>query len=230
MHKLPRCLIGVAAFALGVAASTASAQTLKLSMADGRVTIVAQDVPVRQILAEWSRIGDTKIVNADKVVGPPITIELVDYPEGRALDLLLRDAAGFMAAPRAANLPGASQYDRILILPTSRPPAVTASATPPPFNNRNVMPQPMPVPVEDDDGEPRDQAPVPPPGMGPQPLPGAPFPPGMPGQGGQPTQQPVLTAPRPGQLPLPQPQPGTGMPNPYAPRPQPPPNRPGGEG
>ena len=225
MQKLPRCLICAAAVALGAGASTASAQTLKLSMADGRVTLVAQDVPVRQILAEWSRIGDTRIVNGDKVVGPPITIELVDYPEGRALDLLLRDAAGFMAAPRAANQPGSSLYDRILILPTSRPPVVTASATPPPFNNRNMMAQPMPVPVEDDDGDPRDQNPVAPPGMGPQPVPGAPFPQGIPVPGGQ-QQQPVLTAPRPGQLP--QPQPATGVPNPYAPRI--PPARPGGEG
>lgn len=227
MKKLPRCLMFAAAFALGVGASAASAQTLKLSMADGRVTIVAHDVPVRQILAEWARIGDTRIVNGDKVVGPPITIELVDYPEGRALDLLLRDAAGFMAAPRAGHQPGMSQYDRIMILPTSRPPVVTASTTPPPFN-RNMMPQPMPVPVDDEDRDsPPDQQPVMPPGMGTQPTPGAPFPPGVPPQGGQP--QPVLTAPRPGQLPQPQAAPG-GMPNPYAPRPQAPPGRPGGEG
>jgi hypothetical protein len=206
-------------------------------MANCRVTLVAQDVPLRQILAEWARVGDTRIVNGDKIVGPPLTLHLVDYPEGRALDVLLREAAGYMAAPRPANQPGASVYDRIMILPTSKAPTVTASSTPPSYNNRNVMPQPMPVPVVDDQDEPVDQGPVPPPGMAPQgmPVPGPqPYPTGA-QQQAFPTgvqQQPVMTAPRPGQLPLPATPPGI---NPYAPpgvRPptQPPqPGRPGGD-
>jgi hypothetical protein len=225
MHKISRCLLVVAM--LG-AASSAAAQELKISMANGRVTLVATDVPLRQILAEWARIGDTRIVNGDKLSGPPLTLQLVDYPEGRALDVLLREAAGYMAAPRAMDQPGASMYDRILILPTSRAPAATATTTPAPFN-RNLMPQPMPVPVDDDDGEPGDQGPVPPPGMVPQgsPMPGAqPLPPGM-----QPQQTPVFTAPRPGMMPQPQPQ-QPGVPNPYQPgaRPQNPPGRPPGGG
>jgi hypothetical protein len=226
MHKISRCLLAVAM--LG-AASSAAAQELKISMANGRVTLVATDVPLRQILAEWARIGDTRIVNGDKLSGPPLTLQLVDYPEGRALDVLLREAAGYMAAPRAMDQPGASMYDRILILPTSRAPAATATTTPAPFN-RNLMPQPMPVPVDDDDGEPADQGPVPPPGMMPQasPVPGPqPFPPGM-----QPQQAPVFTAPRPGMMPQPQPQQPNGVPNPYQPgaRPQNPPGRPPGGG
>jgi hypothetical protein len=216
----------LAAGVLAVGALPASAQNLKLSMANGRVTLIAQDVPLRQILAEWARVGDTRIVNGEKLAGPPITLQLVDYPEGRALDVLLREAAGYMLAPRPASSTGASVYDRIMILPTSRPPAVSASATPQPFN-RNMMPQPMPVPVDDDDGEPGDQGQVPPPGMVPPQgaaVPGVqPVPMGVPG-----TQQnqPVLTMPRPGQLPPQQP----ATPNPYAPntRPQMPPARPPG--
>jgi hypothetical protein len=210
---------------VAVGALPASAQNLKLSMANGRVTLIAQDVPLRQILAEWARVGDTKIVNGEKLAGPPITLQLVDYPEGRALDVLLREAAGYMAAPRPESSTGASVYDRIMILPTSRPPAVSASATPQPFN-RNMMPQPMPVPVDDDDGEPADQGPVPPPGMVPpgSPVPGVQTVP-MGVQGPQ-QNQPVLTMPRPGQLPQQQP----AAPNPYQPgaRPQMPPARPPG--
>ena len=223
MLNLFRCLIVVAAVA--GAASSAAAQDLKLTMADGRVTLVAHDVPLQQILAEWARVGKTRIVNGDKLFGPPMTLELVDYPEGRALDLVLRQAAGYMAAPRPAGEVGGSLYDRILILPTSRPPVTTSVSAPPPYN-RNLMPQPMPVPVDDQD-EPIDQGPVPPPGMVPQgmPMPGVqPFPTGVPAQ------QPVLTAPRPGQLPVPVQPPGI---NPYAPpggRPQIPPTRPPGGG
>ena len=229
MPKFPRCLLVAAAIA-GVSGTPAAAQELKLTMANGRVTLVARDVPVRQILAEWARIGDTRIVNGDKLMGPPVTLELVDYPEGRALDLVLRQAAGYMAAPRAADAPGASLYDRILILPTSRPPAVTATATPPPYN-RNFMPQPMPQPVEDDDREPADQGQQPPSGI--VPPPGQPFPGQPPLPGAQPPaqQQPVFTAPRPGMLP---PAPQQGVPNPYAPpgprQPATPGRPPGGEG
>ena len=240
MQKVSRGLVA-AAVALTAGASPAFAQELKLTMADGRVTLVAQDVPVRQILAEWARVGGTRIVNGEKLVGPPVTLQLIDYPEGRALDVLLREAAGYMAAPRPAHAEGVSVYDRILILPTSRPPVVTASATPPPFN-RNMMQQPMPQPVpavvEDDEGEPGDQGAVPPPGMVPQgqaaPMPGMqPYPAGAPPVPGQ-QPQPILTAPRPGMVP--QAPPGTvpqaappGAPNPYAPgaRPQAPPGRPG---
>jgi hypothetical protein len=229
MPRFSRCGILTAAIAATLSATPAVAQDLKLSMANGRVTLVARDVPVRQILAEWARVGDTRIVNGDKLVGPPITIELVDYPEGRALDIVLRQAAGYMAAARPANSAGPSLYDRILILPSSRPPATTAVATPPPYN-RNFMPQPMPQPVEDEDREPADQGPIQPPGM--VPAPGSPFPgqPPLPGQQGPQQQQPVFTAPRPGMVP---PQPQQSVPNPYAPpgtRQPVPPGRPGGEG
>ncbi len=211
MKNLSRGVLVAAA--VMCAAVPATAQQLKLAMANGRVTLVAQDVPLRQILAEWARVGDTRIVNADKLAGPPISLQLVDYPEGQALDILLREVAGYMAAPRPANQPGASLYDRVMILPTSKaPPPSAVAAAPQPYRNLNVMPQPMPTPVDDQD-EPVDQGPVPPPGTAPQgmPVPGVPpYPVGV-------QQQPVLTAPRPGQLPPP-PAPPPGM-NPYAPQP-----------
>jgi hypothetical protein len=231
MQKLFRCIL----FATLTAclAAPADAGELKLSMANGRVTLIAVDVPLRQILAEWARIGQTRIVNAEKLIGPPLTLQLIDQPEGAVLEILLRSAAGYMAAPRPAGNPGTSVYDRIMILATSRPPAVT-NTPPPPFANRQPMPQPMPQPaVDTDDNDGAEPGPVAPPGM----LPPGAVVPGM-GQPGMPQfpaqnpqgQQPVLTAPRPGPLPQPQ-QPAMpqGVPNPYVPpvgRPFP--QRPGG--
>ena len=112
-------------------ASAAVAGELSVKIANGRATVIAKDVPVRQILAEWARVGDTKVVNAEKLVGGPVTLELIDVPEKEALDILLRTAAGYIAAPRPANLVGASQFDRVLVLATSRAPAATASMPPP---------------------------------------------------------------------------------------------------
>ena len=104
----------------------AFAGELKLSMQNGRVTIIADNVPLRQILQEWARVGQTTIVNADKMTGPAITLQLVDAPERDALDILLRSASGYIAAPRPVPLANAAFYDRVTIMATSRAPAAAA--------------------------------------------------------------------------------------------------------
>jgi len=176
--------------------AAASAGELKLTIQNGLVTLVADDVPLSAIMAEWARVGQTKIVNGEKV-STPVTLQLVDMPERRALDVLLRAVSGYMVAERSAPVAGASVFDRIMILPISRPPANTG-----PINSAPpmVVPRPVTPPVPDmDDDAPNPQ------GITPQP-------PNMPGNFPQPTmpgqQNPSapLTAPRPGQLPAPAPQ------------------------
>jgi hypothetical protein len=212
MQKILRCVMVIALVA--GSAAVAAAGELKLTIANGRATLIARDVPLRQILDEWARVGSTTIVNGDKLTGPPITLQLVDRPEREVLDLILRSASGYIAAPRQVSLAGASQFDRVMILPVSRGPVGVANAAPTPFGRPapNAQPQPMPMqmPVTDDD-DPVEPPQIAPPGMGPQNVPGpTPFP-MQPGQ--QPGQQPApITAPRPGILPAPPP----GQPNPYA--------------
>jgi hypothetical protein len=227
MKTLFRTFLFAFAAVFGVSASVANAGDLKLSIANGRVTLIAQDVPVRQILAEWARIGRTTIVNGEKVPGPSVTLQLVDQPERDALEILLKTAAGYVAAPRQVALADASVYDRIMILPTSRAPAYSASAPPPPQFSR-----PMPQPAPDEDDQPVVEVP---PMTPPQVPPGMNYPaqnvPGqnVPGQnvpGQQPQQQP-LTAPRPGMLPS---TPGVQPPNPYGTPTLPPGVRPPGPG
>ena len=123
----------ISTLALTVAFALPAEAQLKLPISNGRVTLDAVNVPARQILAEWARIGGTKIVGGDKVTGAPLTLKFADMPENQALDIILRNVAGFMAAPRLASAtPGASTYDRILIMATS-----SAPATPPPTNARS---------------------------------------------------------------------------------------------
>ena len=97
MQKLFSCLL----MATAVVAGTAEAGDLNLTIANGRVTLIAHDVTVRQILDEWARVGQTKIVNGDKLLGAPLTIELRDVPEATALETVLRSAAGLRG--RAAH-------------------------------------------------------------------------------------------------------------------------------
>jgi hypothetical protein len=118
---------------LVLAALPASAQQLTLQIHDGLVTMTASAVPVRQILAEWARVGGTKVVGAERVAGQPLTLTLEKVPEAKALDTILRGAAGYVAAARAVPGSGVSSYDRILVLATSAAPAPTAqtAARPP---------------------------------------------------------------------------------------------------
>jgi hypothetical protein len=198
----------------------ASAGDLKLSIDAGRVTLIADNVPLRQILQEWSRVGQAKIVNADKLSGPEVTLQLVNMPEKDALDILLRSASGYIAAPRAVALAGASMYDRVTILASSRPPTTTmSSVAPPPTFQRPPQtidedePINIAVPNQPQTSPVVSQYPGMPPAL-PQGAQG----PGVQSQPGAP-----MTLPRPGALPAPQP---NGAPNPY----QPAVVRPGGGG
>ena len=122
---------------LVVAASLAAAPPafadLRLTLKDGRVSISAKDVTVRQILTEWMRVGQTKIVNVDRIPGGPVTLELQNVTETQALDVLLRPLSGYIAAPRAVPAATLSDFDRIIIMPTlaTARPALAPSAPAP---------------------------------------------------------------------------------------------------
>jgi hypothetical protein len=161
--------------------ATASAGELALSFKDGRVTLKASDVTLRQVLNEWARLGQTRIVGLEKLGGGLLTLELTNLPEKQALEILLRSIAGYAAAPRAsveagpgmaANL---SRFDRLMLLPTSiasaapmAPPRPAAAFAPPPqaafpdpiqLANQEAAdaeeaPNPPGVPVFNPNGEP----------------------------------------------------------------------------
>jgi hypothetical protein len=138
------------AAALGafVAGATPALADVSLTIADGRVTIVARNATPRQILEAWSRQGHTRIVNVERVSGGPTTLIITNEQESKALAIVLRSVAGYIAAPRSVAIANASQYDRILIMPTSYAapaPAYRASAPMPP-----MMPQPVIVDVPPD--------------------------------------------------------------------------------
>ena len=114
------------------AAAPVCASDLKLEIRDGLVTLTAKDVSARQILAEWARIGQTRVVNPEFIPSGPVTLQLSAMPERQALAIILRAASGFMAARRAIPVSAASQFDRILIVPARPAPvaATTAAAAP----------------------------------------------------------------------------------------------------
>ena len=128
---------------LALCARPAAAE-VRLEIAAGLVTLDAVNAPLREILAEWERVGGTRIVNAERVAGPPVTLQLQRVPEQQALAVLLRSVAGYLAAPRRAGAPGASQYESVMILATSTPPAATTGAA----AARAAIGRPVPPPIE----------------------------------------------------------------------------------
>src|SRR4051812_47710100 len=129
---LMRTAFATAALAASILIAAPASADVRLTINGGRVTLSATNATVAQILAEWGRVGRTKIVNAERIAGAPITIELSNVTEREALQVLLRSVSGYVAAPRADVIANASQYDRILVMPTSSParPAAAAPAMP----------------------------------------------------------------------------------------------------
>jgi len=174
------------ALAFACAAPAAAQQLTVAFNNDGLVTIDATSVPVRTILNEWAKKGGTKVVGVERVTGAPLTLKLVDVPESKALEVILRSVAGYMAAPRTTGV-GSSRYDRILVMATS--------STPPPGNPVATRPQPNPamngtqrfIPpqrqVSEEDNDDREEDPTPP-------NPPVFTFPGAPGANGQPVFQP----------------------------------------
>lgn len=145
-----------------ILASAPAFADVQLTMQNGRVTIIAKDATVRQILNEWSKVGKTNIVNIERVPGQPLTLELRNVTEGQALEVLLRSLSGYITAPRAEQASNLSQFDRIIIMPTiasARP----ATSTPPPpvfgqqgqqqvptYSQQQAPPVMAPPPADDD--------------------------------------------------------------------------------
>jgi hypothetical protein len=87
----------------------------------GRVTLVANNVTLREILAEWARRGGTTIMNLDKLAGAPIEypIRFENAPEMDVMQALLRGVAGKAYVPRLVGTPGASRLAIVHLTPTS---------------------------------------------------------------------------------------------------------------
>jgi len=137
-----------ALFSLACTASPTWAAGLQLSIRDGRVTLDAQDVTVRQILTEWARVGKTRVINAERISGGPVTLKLENVPEKQAREIILRAVPGYMAMPRQTLVADASMYDSIMVMPTTtavaaaRPQPTPGFAVPPGANLTQLRPMP----------------------------------------------------------------------------------------
>jgi hypothetical protein len=168
-----------------------SARKLDISFNAGRVTILAENVTLAEILAEWSRKGGSRIVNAEQLRGTPVMLtEFKDQPEADVLRTLLREAPGYGAAMRPATPAGASTVQTVFILAV-RAITPTSSAASPMTSQVQQSPSPVAAPRMIQ-GSPDDEIPPVRP-LTPEMNPGNPSTPGNgPGPAGQPNSNPNL--------------------------------------
>lgn len=152
-----RLTIALLAATLGVGPSTVLAQDdarrLQLTFdPSGLVTLDAQNVTAREVLAEWARQCNCLIVNADKLMGQPmdVPIQFTQAPQAKVLDSLLREAAGYALTPRRAGSAGPSHFETIYILATGTSSPEAAAAYIPYEPPAPVMP-PLPTAGSPDD-------------------------------------------------------------------------------
>jgi hypothetical protein len=129
--------LAIAALCVTVAAPVAAQSPVSIQFQDGNVTIRATNVPLRTVLAEWARVGGSRIVNHERVTGNVDVLALDNVPEREALRQLLRSISGYIVGARTDTVAGRSTFDRIFLLPTSTvgrapaPPQIQAAAPPP---------------------------------------------------------------------------------------------------
>jgi hypothetical protein len=130
-HAIVIVLVGAM---LGVArpAHAQAPRTLDLKFgADGLVTLSAQNVTVRDILAEWARQCGCYVVNADRLSGAALSVPIafISAPQPDVLRSLLRETGGYALTPRRAGSTSVSHYETIYIINATSPVAYTAPTT-----------------------------------------------------------------------------------------------------
>jgi hypothetical protein len=126
---------------------------LDLSFSNGTVALNAQNVSVREVVAEWQRRGGCQFVHADQLPAAPVALQLpAGTPELDALDSLFRALAtpttgyGYIVAPSTDHAANKSSCGAVYILAMSRPSAAAS------YGNTPVQ-APIVAPIRNPDDE-----------------------------------------------------------------------------
>jgi len=146
--SIRRIVIGVAVLIVSVAPARAQGtRKLDISFDNGMVTLVAENVTLREIMTEWARKGGSQIVNLEKLTGTPVFLtEFTREPEAAVLRALLREAPGYGVSMRDAPGSGTSTVGTVLILATRTVPVSTSTVAPPANQPQFQQPQPQAAP------------------------------------------------------------------------------------
>ena len=144
--KIMITAVTVVALASQCAAAQAQAP-VQIAFDGGRVTLSAAEAPVADVLAEWARVGGTKVSGAERLPRRTVTVNLVAADEATALEAIVGTVNGLLASERSTIAAGESRFERIVVVaangaaPVARPsPAAPVDAAIP--ESRFVYPVP----------------------------------------------------------------------------------------
>ena len=126
--------------------SAAKSQRRDVALSTAGKSIPLPDVRALKTLGRamrqyGARVGQTQVINGDRLSGSPVTLQLTSVPEKLALDVILRSATGYIAALRRVENLELSFYERILELTTNTTgPPPQSLALPSLHRNRNSPP------------------------------------------------------------------------------------------
>ena len=129
------------AFAIALYPAIAGAQTPHVSLVlDERgVTLDARDATLREVLSEWERVGGMKVLNAEVLGERRVTLQLNAVAEREALDIVLRDLAGYVLGLRAASANALSEFGTlVLAVAGGQAPRGPSPILPPPITTHEV--------------------------------------------------------------------------------------------
>ena len=136
-----RSVLGVFWLVILLLGTSVTATTeLEISFHNGRVTIIADDIPVQKILQAWSEIGQTMFVDTGELRSESIRVDLINVDEIEAIRVLLRQATGYVAAPRSAVPRGQSRFDRIFVMGGTQKDEENAYQEVTSLNNQGILP------------------------------------------------------------------------------------------
>jgi hypothetical protein len=111
-------------------AQTPASPKVQIAFDHGTVSLTAKDATLREVLAEWTRLGGTPFVGAERLTGGPMTLQFDKKPEIEVITSLLRGASGFVAGPRRDGSEAASTIEVVYVLATSTATAGASYSSP----------------------------------------------------------------------------------------------------
>jgi hypothetical protein len=104
---------------------------VELTFNNGKVTLIAQGVTVREIMAEWARQCGCLVQGTDRLTGgSTLPMRFEDQPEAAVLESLLRSAGGYLLGPKSPSSRGASIYGSVSVFPVTHGIAAPTYASP----------------------------------------------------------------------------------------------------
>lgn len=127
------CLVAVltAVSSITPRAQAPMSRRVELTFNNGKVTLIAQGVTVREIMAEWARQCGCLVQGTDRLTGgSTLPMQFEDQPEAAVLESLLRSAGGYLLGPKSPGSRGASIYGSVSVFPVTHGIAAPTYASP----------------------------------------------------------------------------------------------------